>query len=167
MLTLRSLHPPHLEYGGDVLRHRQAAEDRRLLRQIADSEPRSSVHRQARQVVIVEPDLAAVGSHEAGDAVEGRRLAGAVWPQQTDDLARVDAQRHAIDDATTAVGLDDCLDLQRHVSVLVLLFGHEPALDGVQYANSDDGAANEVDLQALAGDLVEGHPAAGLFSVLR
>ena len=37
-----------LQHGADVVLHRQAAEDRRLLRQVADAEAGALVHRQMR-----------------------------------------------------------------------------------------------------------------------
>ena len=42
--------------GADVLFGRQSAEDRGLLRQIADAQPRAAIHRKARDVVAVELD---------------------------------------------------------------------------------------------------------------
>ena len=44
----------HFEHGADVLLDRQAAEDRGLLRQIADAEARAAIHRQIGDVLAVE-----------------------------------------------------------------------------------------------------------------
>ena len=68
----------HLQHGADVVLDVEAAEDRRLLRQIADAEPGALVHRQRGDVVAVELDAAAVGFDQPGDHVEDRGLAGAV-----------------------------------------------------------------------------------------
>jgi hypothetical protein len=51
----------HLEHREDILRHRQPAEDRRFLRQIAEAERRAPVHRQPGDVGTVEQDAALVG----------------------------------------------------------------------------------------------------------
>ena len=80
----------HLEHGADVVLDGEAAEDRRLLRQIADPEPRALVHRQRGDVLAVEFDAAAVGLDQPGDHVEDRGLAGAVGPEQPDRLAAAD-----------------------------------------------------------------------------
>ena len=45
-----------LEHGADVLLDRQAAEDRRFLRQIADAEPGAAVHRHRGYVEAVDLD---------------------------------------------------------------------------------------------------------------
>jgi hypothetical protein len=51
------------------------------------------VHRQRRDIAIVEQDLAVLAGHQADDHVEGRGLAGAVRAQQPDDLAALDLER--------------------------------------------------------------------------
>jgi hypothetical protein len=51
----------HLQHRADVLLDREAAEDRGLLRQVADAEAGAAVHRQLGDVVAVEVDHAAVG----------------------------------------------------------------------------------------------------------
>ena len=48
----------------------------------------------------VEPedaDRAAVGLAQAGDRLDGRRLAGAVRPEDAEDLALLDGERDAVD----------------------------------------------------------------------
>jgi hypothetical protein len=45
-----------LEHAGDVLRHGHAAEDRGLLRQVAEAEDRAAVHRQLGDVDAVHQD---------------------------------------------------------------------------------------------------------------
>ncbi len=77
----------HFEHGAEVLLDGQAAEDRRLLRQIADAEPGAAIHRQIGDVLAVERDGADIGPDQAGDDVEAGGLAGAVGAEQPDRLA--------------------------------------------------------------------------------
>ena len=77
-----------LEDREDVVRHRELAEDRRLLRQVGDAEPRAPVHRQVGDLLLAEKDASPVGRTPPDDHVEGRGLAGAVRTEQPDDLAR-------------------------------------------------------------------------------
>jgi hypothetical protein len=50
----------HLQHAAHVLLDREAAEDRGLLRQVADAEPRPAIHRQVGDVVPVQGDPAIV-----------------------------------------------------------------------------------------------------------
>ena len=86
----------HLEHRADVVLDVEAAEDRGLLRQIADAEPRALIHRQRGDVVAVELDAAAVGLDQPGDHVEHRGLAGAVRPEQADRLAAPHVEARAL-----------------------------------------------------------------------
>ncbi len=60
-----------------------------------------------------ERDLALVRLQQAGDHVEGRRLAGAVGPEQADRLALAHVQRHAVDDAAPLEALAEVPGGQR------------------------------------------------------
>ena len=95
----------HFEHRADIVLDIEAAEDRGLLRQIADAEPRALVHRQRGDVVAVELDAAAVGLDQAGDHVEHRGLAGAVRPEQADRLAAPHIERDALDHHAAAEAL--------------------------------------------------------------
>ncbi len=75
------------ENGADILLDRETPENRRLLRQIADTEPRPAIHRQTGDFLAVDFDAAGVGGDQPGDDVEAGRLAGAVRAEQTDHLA--------------------------------------------------------------------------------
>ena len=116
-LALFAIGLDHLEHGADVVLDRQAAEDRRLLRQIADAQARAPVHGQVGDVLAVEDDDAVLGPDQAGDDVEAGRLAGAVRAQQANRLAALngnaDAAQHrpllealaeAVGDETGVVG---------------------------------------------------------------
>ena len=92
-LALGVAHPERLEDAGEVLANGEPPEDRRLLRQVADAEPRAPVHGLAGELVIPERHPAAVGRHEPDDHVERGGLAGAVRPEEADHLARLDVER--------------------------------------------------------------------------
>src|SRR6185503_18486181 len=62
-----------------------------------------------RDHVAAEEDLPGVRLHQPDDHPEGRRLAGAVPPQETDDLAGIDLEAHSVHDFTVAVDLGDSL----------------------------------------------------------
>ena len=53
--------------------------------------------RDAGHVALAERDSPGVGGHEARDAVEERRLARAIRPDQRDQLSALDRQIHAVD----------------------------------------------------------------------
>ena len=84
----RRLH--NLEDRADVLLDREAAKDRRFLRQIADAEAGAPVHRQIGDVTPVEHDHAGIGRDQPGDDVKARRLAGPVRAEQADRFAALD-----------------------------------------------------------------------------
>ena len=100
------------DHGADVLLDRHAAEDRGLLRQIAEAHAGALVHRLAGDVLAVEPDLAAVRGDQAGDHVEAGGLAGAVGAEQAGDLAALDVQGDVAHHLTLAEGAGDVLDAQ-------------------------------------------------------
>ena len=107
LLALRLVGLDHLEHGADIGLDRQAAKDRRFLRQVADAEPRPPVHRHRRDVVAVELDRALVGLHQPGDHVEDRRLARPVRPEQADRLAARHREARVMDDLPSAIGLGE------------------------------------------------------------
>ena len=100
----RAVERERLEDREDVLLDRQPAEDRGLLRQVADALARADVHRIVGDVVAVEEHAAGIGRRQADDHRERRRLAGAVRPEQADDFARRDVEVDAFDDGAAAVG---------------------------------------------------------------
>ena len=48
---------------------------------------------------------AAVGAGQALEDLDRRGLARAVWPEQAEDLAALDLERHAVDGTHVAIGL--------------------------------------------------------------
>jgi len=98
-----------LEDGADVVRHRQLAEDRGFLRQVADAGAGAAVHGQVGDVLLVDADHALVGADQADDHVEAGGLAGAVGAEQADDLPAVDAHADVADDLAALVALGEVL----------------------------------------------------------
>src|SRR5450631_3379012 len=84
---------PRFENRHDVVCHRQPAEYRRLLGEIAQTELRTPVHGHAADVAVVQEDFALFTAGEPDDHVERRGLAGAVGAEQSHDLAALDLQR--------------------------------------------------------------------------
>ena len=89
---------------GDVFQHRQIAERPRNLIGAADAEPRDRVAAQAAQALPGEHDVAADRLEDLGQAVEQRRLAGAVRADQAEDLALADLQVDTVDGDVAAEG---------------------------------------------------------------
>ncbi len=103
VLALLRVGLDHLEHGANIVLDIHAAEDRGLLRQVADAEPRAPIHGKLGHVVAVELDAAGVDADQPGDHVEHRGLAGAVGPEQTDRLAALQIDAHVVHDAAAAV----------------------------------------------------------------
>src|SRR5881628_3518814 len=79
---------------GDVVETGEAAEGLRDLERAADAEPRDAVRRQPGEVTAVEANGPRVGRADARDRVDQGALAGAVGPDEPDDLARRDLEVH-------------------------------------------------------------------------
>ena len=77
---------------------------RRLLEHHAEAGERR--HGVAADVAAVDGDFAAVGDEQAGEQLEQGGLAGAVGPEQRDELAGVDAQVDAVERLARPIGLD-------------------------------------------------------------
>ena len=93
------------------------AEDRRLLRQVADALARADVHRIVGDVLAVERHAPRVGRREADRHVERGRLARAVRSEQADHLARGDVQAHTAHHGAPAVRLGQFVRLERRHSL--------------------------------------------------
>jgi hypothetical protein len=122
-----------LEDRVEIVRDREAPEDRRFLRQIGDAEPRAAEHRQLGDLALAEEDTSLRGPHFADDQVEGGGLAGAVRTQQPDDLA----------------GLHPQVDTAQHLAFAVALAqparGEDGARHGFAFPDFPAGAAFAVD----------------------
>src|SRR5437588_63400 len=77
-----------------------------LVRALAD---RDLLRPLARDVLLVEQELAAGGLVEPGEDVEEGRLAGPVRADDRDDRALRDVERHAVDGDEAAEGLGDAV----------------------------------------------------------
>src|SRR5213078_435448 len=77
-----------------VVLNRHVREQRVALEHHAEAAP---LGRQRVEPLVVEPDRARRQRDQAGDAVERRRLAAAGRPEQRDELAALDGERHAVE----------------------------------------------------------------------
>jgi hypothetical protein len=59
-----------------------------------------------------EGDRAAIGADDVGDHADERGLAGAVGPEQGEDLAGADVEADVVDDRAAVVDLADVADLE-------------------------------------------------------
>src|SRR5262245_36002501 len=101
-----------LEDGEQVLLDGQLPEYRRFLWQIADPLAAPLVHRQPGDLLTLEKDPPAVGREQADHHVEGRRLAGAVRPEESDDLTALDVEGDGVDDLAALEPLGEALSDQ-------------------------------------------------------
>jgi hypothetical protein len=107
-LVLRGL--PHLEAEAHVLGHGHVRKEGVALEHDAEA---ALVHRQVGDVAAVERHAAARHGDEAGDRLQGRRLAAARGAEQRDELAALDAQGHVDQRAEVAVVLRHALEIQK------------------------------------------------------
>ena len=82
---------PHLQAKADIVGDRHVAEQRVVLEDEADI---ALLHALLRRVVVAEEDGALGRPLQPGDQPQQRRLAGAGRPEQRDQLARADVERH-------------------------------------------------------------------------
>jgi hypothetical protein len=69
------------------------------------------VHGEASDVFGEEINPSAIGRDEAGYHVEGGRFTGAIGPEKSDDLARLDFEPDFIDNDAAGVGFLKSFDL--------------------------------------------------------
>ncbi len=106
----------HLPDPGDEVEvgaHRHLAVERRRLGQVAD--PSLHLHRAVEDVVPPHPRRAGVGRHVAGENPHRRRLAGAVRPEESEDLPLVHFEGDPLDRGPSAEGLGQVLDLDHGI----------------------------------------------------
>ena len=99
----------------EVLARGHAGEELETLESAPDARPGTGVDREAVDAPALEADLSRVAAAHAVQAVEQRRLPGAVGPDEADRLAAVDLDRDVVegDDATEALADPRSLQ-QRH-----------------------------------------------------
>ncbi len=86
-----------LQHQADVVGHGELAEDRRLLRQIADAQLGACVHRFGSEVAAIQFDTAGIGFDQTHDHVEAGGLAGAIGAEQTDHFAGLEREAELLD----------------------------------------------------------------------
>ena len=90
-------------------------EEREVLEGARDPAPDDLVRRNPEEVVAVEDDAPPFGLVEPRDDVERGRLAGAVRPDQPDDLALLGRERHVVERENAAEAAGQVLDREeRH-----------------------------------------------------
>src|SRR4029077_11392888 len=97
----------------DIVEHRLRREQRQVMEGTADADLGDAVRRPAEQRAAVKQDFAAVRRVEPAHAVEQRRLAGAVRPDQAEDLSLFDRERNTVERDDTAEPQRDVTDLQQ------------------------------------------------------
>src|SRR5690349_10468322 len=93
----------------EVLEHGGVLEQLDVLERPRDAAPRDLVRRHPRDVLAVEDQTARGRLVDARDQVEDRRLAGAVGPDDREDLARLDLEAHAVDGPEAAEVHDEAV----------------------------------------------------------
>src|SRR5919204_2769701 len=112
--------------GGDVLHHRHPRERLHDLEGSGEAEPRDPVGPLARDVMAVEMHMARRGRMHAGDQVDQRGLAGAVRPNEADDLALVDVEADVVDGLEPAEPARDAIQGQKRRHFAIAFVG-EPS----------------------------------------
>ncbi len=98
--------------------HRLAVECNGGLKRASESKPRNLMRAQTLDLAAFELDGSARGVVDTRDAVEQRRLAGAVGPDDRIDLAGLNGKTQIADREQPSVGLADLLALKdRHLSL--------------------------------------------------
>ena len=95
-----------------ALGHRQVLDQVELLVDRRDAAGQRLRRLSRRQRIAVDEDLALRGRDHAGDALDQRRLAGAVGPEQAVHLAGVDVEVDPVERAHARVLLGDAADLE-------------------------------------------------------
>jgi hypothetical protein len=101
----------HAQREVEVVRHRHVAEQRVVLEHQADA---AFARRQVRDVALVQCHATVVDRREACEGAQQRALAAAGGPEQHEELAGRDLDRHVVDDRDTLVDLRDLLDADGH-----------------------------------------------------
>ena len=94
-----------------VLAHRHLRVERRRLREV--SGPALGFDRLLEDVESGDDRLALSRRHVAGQDAHGRRLAGAVWSEEPEDLSALDAEGQVVDRSDAAVAFGEVLNLNQ------------------------------------------------------
>jgi hypothetical protein len=101
--------------GQRVVENRQPLEEAQELKSASNSGLRHLVRGQAGNARLMQPHFAGSWSMESRDHVDDRRFAGAVGPNQSEDLATLDGEGNIVDGGDAAEDLRDMFQAQ-HVS---------------------------------------------------
>ena len=115
--------------GHDVLLDRHVQEQTERLERAGDTAARDPVRVEPDDRLPLEDDLAAVRRVDAGDQVEERRLAGAVRPDDADDLTFVHDEVEAVDAGQAAERLGQARHLEQrlwHQTISTRCFPNKP-----------------------------------------
>ena len=99
-----------------ILQHRQAADDPAPLGHVRDAQLDDLVRLQVGDRLTVIDDLPAPDPVQGRDASQGSCLAGAVAPDQGDDLAFIHLEGDAVQSVDVAVKNVQVLDFQHHAT---------------------------------------------------
>ena len=117
--ALLPIHPHQFHDRQQILFHRELAEHALLLGQIAHPTVAGPlVHRPVGDVVVVEQHPAGIGDYHAAGHPEAGGFAGAVGPEQADDLAGLDMEIDTIHHPAAAVVLHQSCDRQQRHGLL-------------------------------------------------
>ena len=100
-----------------VVEHALRAEQRQVLEGARDADLGDAMRRPRQQRAPGEQDVAPVRRVEAADAIEQRRLAGAVRTDQAEDLALVQRERDAVERDDAAEPQRDVANLEQRAGV--------------------------------------------------
>src|SRR5262249_52387326 len=79
---------------------------------VPDAQVRAAVDRQASDVLVVDENAPGFALHQANDHVKRRRLAGAVRPQESYDLATAEREAQILDHLPRTIPFGEPLDLE-------------------------------------------------------
>ena len=100
-----------------VVEHAHVTLDLDVLERAGEPEPGDMIGRRALDALTHERDRARRGVRDAGHEVEGRALAGAVRPDERDDLAAVDVKVDVVDGDEAVKFLAGFLERQQPVAL--------------------------------------------------
>src|SRR5437879_2883534 len=103
---------PDMAADAHVVEAAHVVEEADVLERARDAVARDLVRLETRDVLAVEHDSAAGGLVEAGDVVEEGCLAGAVGPDQREDLAALDVKAHVVNSHKAAKSLGEVGQLE-------------------------------------------------------
>jgi hypothetical protein len=125
--ALGEAEPRRLVAEEDVLRHREAVDEVKLLVHGRDTEPQGGDRRAERRRAAPPGDHALVRLVRAGENLDQRGLARAVLAEQAVHLPGADLQVHTVQRTHAGEGLDDAVHRQEHL----VRFAHAGASSSV------------------------------------